>query len=376
MKILQVGKFYPIIGGVEKVMYDIVESMSERVDMCCDMLCASKNRHGEIIRINHAKIVCTPTWMKAFATMISPRMIIRLCQIKSDYDIIQIHHPDPMAAFALWLSNYKGKIILHWHADVLKQKLALFFYKPLQNWLIKRADVIVGTTPKYLEASPFLQDKSLKKICIPIGIDPVRYDREKVKLLRNKYEGKKLIFSLGRLVEYKGYEYLVDAARYLPDDYLVLIGGSGPLKESLDNRIVQNSLQEKVQLLGRVSDEDLPTYYAACDVYVMSSIWKTEAFGIVQIEAMSCGKPVVATKISGSGVDWVNEDGVSGINVKPMDGKAIADAVMQILSDEKKYAKFSKGAKERYEKLFRKETMINRFSDLYKSLMDSCLYLV
>ncbi len=371
MKILQLGKFYPIIGGVEKVMYDIVEGMSKRVDICCDMLCASKNRHGKIIKLNRAKVICTPTWIKAFATMISPGMIIRLRQIKNDYDIIQIHHPDPMAALALWLSGYKGKVILHWHSDILKQRIALRLYKPLQDWLIRRADAIVGTTPKYLEFSPFLQGKCLKKICIPIGIDAIFYDAAKVKALRDRYKEKKLIFSLGRLVEYKGYKYLVDAAKYLPNDYLILIGGNGPLKESLENLIAQNALQEKVLLLGRIQDEDLPTYYATCDVYVMSSVWKTEAFGIVQIEAMSCGKPVIATKIPGSGVDWVNENGVSGINVDPMDGKAIADAVMHILSDEERYEKFSKGAKERYEKLFRKETMINSFSDLYKSLMDS-----
>lgn len=371
IKILHIGKFYPIIGGVEKVMFDIVEGMSERVDMYCDMLCASKNGREEIVRINRAKIMCTPTWLKAFATMVSPGMIIRLRQIKNDYDIIQIHHPDPMAALALWLSGYKGNVILHWHSDILKQKIALRFYKPLQDWLIKRADIIVGTTPKYLEASPYLQDKSLKKICIPIGTDAIFYDAIKVKSLRNRYKGKKLIFSLGRLVKYKGYEYLVDAARYLPDDYLVLIGGSGPLKEYLKSQIVQNALQEKVQLLGRIPNEDLPAYYSACDVYVMSSIWKTEAFGIVQIEAMSCGKPVVATKIPGSGVDWVNEDGVSGINVEPMNGKAIADAVMYILSEEERYTKFSKGAKERYERLFRKETMIDKFGSLYKSLMNS-----
>ena len=369
MRILQLGKFYPITGGVEKVMFDIVEGMSEREDMHCDMLCASKDWYGKTVQINLANIICTPTWVKAFATMISPEMVIRLRRIKKNYEIIQIHHPDPMAALALWLSGYKRKVILHWHADILKQKLALRFYKPLLDWLIRRADIIVGTTPKYLEASPFLQDKSLKKVCIPIGIDAVSYDIEKVKLLRSKHEGKKIIFSLGRLVEYKGYEYLVDAARYLPDDYVVLIGGSGPLKGSLTGLIMQNALQEKVRLLGRISDEDLPTYYAACDVYVMSSIWKTEAFGIVQIEAMSCGKPVVATKIPGSGVDWVNEDGVSGINVEPMNGKAIANAVIHILSDKERYAEFSKGSKERYEKLFRKEAMINSFSDLYKSLI-------
>lgn len=370
MRVLQLGKFYPITGGVEKVMFDIVVGMSEREDMCCDMLCASnKCRHEEIVKINCANIMCTPTWTKAFATMISPRMINRLRQIQSNYDIIQIHHPDPMAALALRLSEYKGKVILHWHSDILKQKFMLRLYKPLQNWLVNRADVIIGTTPKYLDCSPFLQKNSLNKHCIPIGIDPIQYNEEQVNTLRKKYAGKKIIFSLGRLVEYKGYEYLIESAKFLPNDYVILIGGSGHLKNQLENLIDINGLQNKVELLGRISDADLSTYYGACDVYVLSSIWKTEAFGIVQIEAMSCGKPVIATKIEGSGVDWVNEDGVSGVNVEPKNAKALADAILFVLSDKERYNKLSQGAKKRYETFFKKEIMIKKCVDLYKSLV-------
>lgn len=368
MRILQVGKFYPIVGGVEKVMYDIVEGLSAMNDVRCDMLCASAVKGKQVVSIGNGRIICMPTWFKAFATMISPMMVVKLREIANDYDIIHIHHPDPMAALALWLSGYKGKVVLHWHADILKQKMTLRLYKPLQRWLINRADVIVGTTTKYLACSPFLQDKQLKKVCIPIGIDPVVYDSKQVEALHNTYAGKKIIFSLGRLVGYKGYEYLIEAANYLPDNYMILIGGDGPLKSQLLALIEQNDLQDKVKLLGRISDEDLPTYYGMCDLYVISSIWKTEAFGIVQIEAMSCGKPVIATKIPGSGVDWVNEDDFSGVNVEPMDAKAIATAVKYLLGNTEVYNKFAKNAKSRYDRLFRKSKMINNCLELYRNL--------
>ena len=368
IKVLHIGKFYPIQGGVEKVMFDIVSGLSERDNIKCDMLCASLTNKGRIFDIGHSKIICTSTWIKAFATMISPAMIMTLKRIAHDYDIIHIHHPDPMATLALRLSGFKGKVVLHWHADIMKQKIALKLYKPLQKWLIRRADVIVGTTPKYLQISPFLQDSSLKKICIPIGIEPMKYDSKAVDRLKKKFDGKKIIFSLGRLVEYKGYQYLIEAASYLSDDFIILIGGNGPLKQSLEYQIQQLGVSNKVKLLGRISDEDLPTFYGMCDVYVLSSIWKTEAFGIVQIEAMSCGKPVIATHIEGSGVDWVNEDGVSGLNVNPKDAKGIAEAINRILKDKEQYEHFSHGARLRYKTLFRKEVMINSCLNLYASL--------
>ena len=369
MKVLHLGKFYPIQGGVEKVMFDIVCGLSQFKEIDCDMLCASTTKKDTVINVGAAKIFCTSTWMKAFATMISPGMITTLRRICNNYDIIHIHHPDPMATLALKLSAYKGKVVLHWHADILKQKIALKLYEPLQKWLIYRADVIVGTTPKYLQSSPYLQDPALKKICIPIGIDPIGVNNESIESIKNQYPAKHIIFSLGRLVEYKGYKYLIEAAKYLPDNYIILIGGSGPLKQSLEEQIRLNNLTHKVILLGRVSDKDLPSYYGACDVYVLSSIWKTEAFGIVQIEAMSCGKPVVATKIPGSGVDWVNEDGVSGLNVEPENAKAIADAINSIMTDKNRYDHFSTGARHRYESLFQKDLMIKKCLDLYNSLL-------
>lgn len=372
MRILQLGKFYPIQGGVEKVMFDLLDGMSKQ-GITCDMLCANAYV-GQSLRIiqhnDNSQIISTSTLCKKFATMISPQMVVELRKICSNYDIIHVHHPDPMAALALFFSGYKGKVVLHWHSDILKQKKLLMFFMPFQKWLIKRADVIVGTTPIYIAQSPHLQTVQEKCTYIPIGIEKVTDNKERTEAIKEKYSDKKIIFSLGRLVSYKGFEYLVDAANYLPDNCIVLIGGAGPLINALQEQIADCHLQEKVVLLGRVSDEDLPSYYAACDLYCLSSVMKTEAFAIVQLEAMSFGKPIVATNIPESGVSWVNAHQESGLNVPIKDGKALADAIIEILADNELYEKLSNGAKKRFNHLFQKEKMIETCLDIYKNTLE------
>lgn len=368
MKILQLGKFYPVRGGVEKVAYDLMLGLSARgVD--CDMLCAATRGKGRVIPVNaKARVICCHTWVKAAATMISPMMIWRLGKVARRYDIIHVHHPDPMACLALLLSGYRGKVVLHWHSDIQKQKTLLRLYLPLQRWLLRRADRVVGTTPVYLAESPFLGGVQGKTRCLPIGVRAMSPAPEAVETIRRAYPGKRIVFSLGRLVAYKGYCYLVEAAKYLRDDCVVLIGGTGALREELEAQILREGLRDKVRLLGRVSDEDLPAYYGACDVFCLSSVMKTEAFGIVQIEAMSCGKPVVATRIPHSGVAWVNQHGVSGINVEPRDAKALAQAIDLLTHDETTYRRYSEGAARRYRELFTQERMIDECMKLYTEL--------
>jgi rhamnosyl/mannosyltransferase len=171
------------------------------------------------------------------------------------------------------------------------------------------------------------------------------------------------------MVEYKGYEYLIKAAQYLSDDHVILIGGGGPLKNQLQQLIDTLGVNGKVELMGFVSDEERVACFMACDVFALSSIWKTEAFGIVQIEAMSCGKPVVATCIEGSGVSWVNADGVSGYNVEPQNAEALAEAIRKLLSDPQQYAGFSKRARARYETMFTQEKMIDNCLKLYEEVL-------
>ena len=369
MRVLQLGKFYPVGGGVEKVMYDLLTGLSAE-GVSCDMLCAYDGE-GTLVKevAPGCKLTCTKTLVKKYATMISPQMIGYLRRTAGDYDIIHVHHPDPMAALALRLSGYEGRVVLHWHSDIVKQKKLLSLYLPLQQWLIRRADLVVGTTPVYVSSSVYLKDVQQKCTFLPIGVEAIKPDERRVAALRERYAGKHIVFSLGRLVHYKGFRYLVDAAARLDDSFVVLIGGSGALHDELQQQIDKLGLQQRVELLGHVSDEDLPSYYGACDVYCLSSIQKTEAFAIVQIEAMSCGKPVVCCNIPESGVPWVNADGESGLVVEPENGEALAAAIRRIVDDRELYRRLSEGALQRFARLFERKAMISRCAELYRQLV-------
>ncbi len=370
IKVLQLGKFHPIKGGVEKVMYTFMRGLAIR-KIHCDMLCASDDDDvGTTTFDRYSKLIKSKTFTKRHSTMISFRMIYRLRLIAKNYDIVHIHHPDPMAALALFLSGYKGKVVLHWHSDILKQKILLNFYRPIQGWLIDRADLILGTTPVYVEESPFLQAVKPKLGFLPIGVRERSARDTSIAQIRNKYAGKKIVYSMGRLVEYKGFEYLIKSARYLPDDYIILIGGKGPKRGELQALVEKEGLGERVEILGFVPQEAEAAYYGACDVFCISSIMKTEAYAIVQVEAMSAGKPIVATTINGSGVAWVNKHGVSGLNVPPRDSKAIADAVQEICSNEETYQRFCYGAKSRFKKYFTMPQMFDGLLKFYSQVLD------
>ena len=366
MKVLQLGKFYPIRGGVEKVMWDLTDGLSAR-GITCDMLCAELG-HEDVIHLNaRGQVICLKAWKKMAATMIAPKMISWLRKHRNEYDIIHVHHPDPMACLALRLSGYRGRVILHWHSDILQQKRLLRFYLPLQRWLIHRADTIIGTTPVYLKGSPYLQNVQHKTAVVPIGINSVSYNPAFAEHWRARYPGKKIVLSIGRLVPYKGYGYLIAAAEQLGPDYQVLIIGDGPERDSLQSCIQSSRHPGQVKLLGYVEDSKAHALLAACDVFVLSSVMKTEAFGIVQIEAMSLGKPVIATEIPESGVSWVNADGVSGLNVPVKDAAALAGAIRRVCEDEDLHARLSEGSRQRFMNEFTLNQMIDKTINLYNA---------
>lgn len=369
MKILQLGKFYPIRGGVEKVMYDLILGLSERgVD--CDMMCAETDGYGTVRNLDsRARVLSFRTWAKMASTTIAPSMVNALMSVADEYDLIHVHHPDPMAAVALRFSGYKGPVVLHWHSDIIKSKPMLKVYEPLQEWLLRRADVIITTNPVIACESVTLRPHSHKVVTVPIGIKPMTADPAGARIIRGGYPNRKIIFSLGRLVPYKGYGYLVNAAAMLPDEYVVLIGGEGPLNEHLVRERDSLGLANRVRFVGRIPDEQLPAYYSACDIFCLPSVMKTEAFGIVQIEAMSLGKPVVATRIKGSGTAWVNHHGVSGLNVEPKDSVDLARAIRSICEDSSLYDNLSRGAKERFENNFTLHGMIENCFNIYKELI-------
>lgn len=369
MKILHVGKWYPWTGGIETVRDDIAYSISEQ-GIDCDMLCeAPMGSESKVFTINnHCKVITEKTSFKLIRVPISLGFITKLRKIAAQYDIIHIHQPDPIAIVALWFSGFKGKVVTHWHCDISEYSFLLKLYRPIQDWILKRADKIVVTTQITADQSTYLKKYKDKFVVIPIGINlPCSYPTLAEEVSK-KYDGKKIIFAMGRMAKYKGFNYLVDAAKNLPKESIVLIGGKGPLYEELKQQISVSQLDKKVKLLGFLSVEEVSAYYDACSVFCMPSIDKGEAFGIVQIEAMAHSKPVVTTNIAGSGVPWVNKHGYSGLNVEVKNADALSAAINQLLLNDEMRKEMGINAKKRFDTLFAKNVMVSKTLELYKSL--------
>ena len=158
----------------------------------------------------------------------------------------------------------------------------------------------------------------------------------------------------------------IEALKHRPADYHLILVGKGPQQEELENLAEREGLRDRITFSGYVPDEELADFYRGCDIFVLPSIMKTEAFGIVQIEAMSCGMPVVATTIPGSGVAWVNEDGVSGRNVPPEDPRMLAEAIEEVHLHRQRY---SQAAGERFNTLFTENKMIDSILKLYEAFI-------
>jgi len=368
MKILQFGKFFPPdVGGIESVIYNLTEKLSQKIK--CDVLCSSSHNKTLIEHRGMYTVIRTASFGKLFSTSISPAMIYWLRKIGNRYDIIHLHLPDPMANSAYFLVRPRAKLIVHWHSDIVRQKKLLPFYEPLQNWLLNRADKIIATSPNYIEGSKYLRKYKEKCIMIPLGLNPeiLKVDENKVKEIKNLFKDKQIVFSLGRLIYYKGFEYLVEAMRNV-DAYL-LIGGSGPLKEKLQKQIENLNLNKKIFLLGEIKREDAGSYYQACDLFCLPSIYKTEAFGLVQLEAMYFSKPIVSTDIQGSGVGWVNQNNITGLVVQPKNSIALAEAINKIINNPELKEKLGENTKRRFEKEFDIKIIADRFLKLYNEVI-------
>jgi rhamnosyl/mannosyltransferase len=374
MKILQLGKFYPPdTGGMETALYNITEELNQR-GIQCDVLCANKEKKYRNDLLNGYKVIRTSSYGIVASTSISPQMIRELKKVITNYDILHIHHPNPTANLALFMANpKKQKVVIHWHSDIIKQELELRFYKPLLIWMLKKADVIIGTSQKYIDESLQLKDFKNKCVPIPIGIkkNDIGVDENKFEEIKVRFKNKKIIFSLGRFIYYKGFEYLIESAKYLPDNYVILLGGDGELKEKYEQIIRENGLSENVFLVGKIDQKDLGSYYEACDLFCLPSIAKSEAFGLVMVEAMSFGKPIVATKIKGSGTDWVNHNEITGLNVEPKNPEQLANAFKTILENQEIYSKFSKNAFQRYLNEFTIETEIEKLIKVYRTILNN-----
>lgn len=370
---LQVAKFYPpIMGGIESTVKDISEGLTRR-GWCVAVLC-SNTENKTIISKGRILIVRAAALMRLASTSISPCLIKFLMRIGDSAEILHVHLPNPMANLAIWIVRPRVKIILHWHSDIVKQKTLLKFYVPLQQWLLNRSKLIICTSMPYAKSSKWLENYQSKIRILPSCIgDPLAHENshelsKRVVAIKDKYFGKKIIFSLGRMTYYKGFNVLIQAASELPDDMVVLIGGEGELLAGYKKITQDLNLSEKVIFLGKIPQELLSSYYEAADIFCLPSLARSEAFGLVMVEAMAHSLPIVATDIIGSGVPWVNQDSVTGLNVEPGNPGQLASALTKLLLNPTLANHFGKAARKRFEKFFELEIMIDALEEIYREV--------
>ncbi len=247
----------------------------------------------------------------------------------------------------------------------------MFFYKPFFLEFLKRANRIVVSSPAMIEGSPFLNRFKYKCRVIPYGIEVERFRltqeiKVKSEEIRKKFK-KPIVLFIGRLVKYKGMDYLINAMKKI--DAVLLIGGMGPEEAGLKD--LANGLgvgNEKIFFLGLLDDHELPAYYYASDVFVLPAVTSQETFGIVQLEAHACSKPVVSTNLHTS-VPFVNLDGVTGIIVPPRSSDKLAEAINKLLKDDKLRERLGAQAKERINSQFTRKIMSQKILELYKELL-------
>ena len=371
LKILQVNKaYYPHVGGIESLVRQYSEELSQRPDTEVKVLVCRDERGGSFReKINGVDVTRAGSLGTYFSCPLSFSFIRKFRKMSKNADVVEIHLPFPLADLALLLSGFKGRVVIAWHSDIVKQKKLMLFYKPLMKTLLKRADCIITATKGHIDGSDYLPEYREKCRVIPYGVTPREYlsvERKPVltELSSNKSSVK--VFFTGRLVYYKGVDVLLKAFKYVKNCEL-FIAGTGELEAKLKAFAKANGMDKIVHLLGFLPDKTLRQAYGDCDIFVLPSVVKSEAFGIVQLEAMVYGKPVINTSLP-SGVPHVSIDGETGITVPPSDEKALAKAINTLAENKELREKYGRNAAERVEKYFNEKNVIQ---EIYNTLSEN-----
>ncbi|MCM1467219.1 MAG: glycosyltransferase [Alistipes sp.] len=379
MKILQISNYlYPHIGGIEQTARDIAnvfnkQSIEQKI-LCFnedvndrDFNCKRSQTVKDVI--DGVEVIRCGCICKIASQSISYTFGRELKRLMNEFkpDIVIFHYPNPFQAMYLIKYFHKDfKLILYWHLDITKQKILRNFFYAQNNTLLRRADKIVATSPNYIDGSQFLSKYGEKCIVISPTINRnrlkgTRKSEELFQKIKKSNDNKTICFALGRHVKYKGLIYLIEASKYLDENFKIFIGGIGPLTEMLKRKAAKD---KKIEFLGKLSNDELVAYYMACDILVFPSITKNEAFGISLAEGLYFGKPAVTFTIQGSGVNYVNLDNVTGIECPNRNSVAYANAIKRLSEDKQLYERYSNEAKYRVEQNFTEEIFEKKILDL------------
>ena len=353
MKILQIFKLYsPDRGGIVSVMEAIVSGLSDRTQQTI-LVSLRRGWGGRELR-NGTTVLRSFSLGTLFALPLAPLLPLWFWWYARKVAVVDYHFPFPLVdlAVALWFPKHTA-LVIHWHSEIVHQRRLAQLLSPLIKRCLARADRIIVATPQHISQSPYLSQHAQKCAVVPFGLrqedwrlsDPA--ELTKLNALRVQYP--KLILAVGRLVPYKGFSVLLDAMKSI--EATLLIVGSGPLETNLKERAANNNVTARVQFLGDVPQSELRILMHAARMLVMPSIGNNETFGLVQLEAMACGKPIVNTALP-TGVPWVARHEQEALTVPPGDMVALAQAIQFFLDNPDQSAAYGERGRQRSQTMF------------------------
>lgn len=372
MRVLHLGKFYPPQpGGIERFTADLVRA--QRAQGIEARVLAHAGRAGPAVDDGVELVPChgqllfvpvSPAWPLHFARALT----------RWRPQLLHVHLPNP-SAFWLLLSRRARRLpwLLHWHADVPLDsehrglRLAYPAYRLFENALLAGASRIIATSAAYRDASLPLRAHLPRTAVVPLGLSDA--PPAGIAPAWPQPSGLRLL-AVGRLSYYKGFDTLVDALARV-DDASLLLFGDGELRGALQQRIDALGLGARARLIAGADDGTIEAAYRACDVLCLPSVDRSEAFGLVLAEAMRAGRPVLASRIAGSGVTEVVRDGESGELLPVRDVAAWADAIARLRDDPRRRARYGAAARARFDAELRIEPVAERLTTLYRELLDA-----
>jgi rhamnosyl/mannosyltransferase len=386
MKILHIGKYYPpFSGGIENFMGDLLPLLVESSNQSANHICALVHNHSFSLgvheeTINNVRVVRVPSYGRLLYAPVSPAFAYYLRRELKHFkpDIIHIHMPNT-SAFWLLFSSLAKKIpwVIHWHSDVVSTSLSKLFalayqvYSSFEQQLLKQSRQIIVTSPNYLHSSMALKNCSDKTQIIPLGMTeqqlPVS-DRSLQNAAQLWGKDSFRVLSIGRLTYYKGHQYLIQAMPGLPGCQLIIVG-QGEEQNALQKLIKRLKLENNVTLSGKVSAEMLHALLKSCDLFCLPSIERTEAFGLVLLEAMYYAKPTLVSNIPGSGMTWVCQDRQTGLLAIPCNSEDIQRKIVYLKDHPSLIETWGKNGKQRLDAQFRIEKLAQNTLNLYHRIL-------
>jgi glycosyltransferase involved in cell wall biosynthesis len=362
--IVHIGKFYPPQnGGMETHLHDLAvrqTSVAEVKVIVANSTAQSEHCVSEGVSITRVARIGTIASMP-----VCPGLLAAIR--RSPADLVHIHMPNPSAALAFLISGHPAKLVLTHHADTLGRKVLRRFSDPFVIRLMRRAGRIIVTSKRYGNSSSELAPFEDKCRVVPLGIDSqqaLRADPTAVRGLRQQF-GDRIVLAVGRLVSYKGFDILIRAMKHVEATLLLI--GTGPQHNSLVRLAASEGVGMKVRMLGR--GEDIGPYLSAATMFVLPAVTRAEAFGMVQLEAMAAGLPIINTGID-SGVPEVSVNGKTGITVPPLDAAALSKAIRLLLERRDLRDQFGNAARSKLIAEYTADLMAARTLSVYEEVLN------